>query len=235
MFQRKLYSDEKKDMAARELNEALMAVFKEHSSKSDDERKVGVILFLQESLVSLGMKRSEIMKSGRFAEIIAAIELGGTVNPILQGVDIVTPTGNIELKSSSVSLGEKVNVNIQPPVKEHGISVEAYKTLFLEETKNKGLFRIEHRYGLKDDERTIYEFQPEFIAALVLHKNSVPDKHRRVKWDKKVNIGGICCKMCKSVHRLVTYKELETEYLKDNEKFDESKFDTMGVNPHNPR
>lgn len=213
---------------SKDLCKTLFETFNQNGKDlNDDEKKVGVILFMQQALLTTGLDMVTIMRGGKFTEILTAIELGGKVNDKMTGVDIETKEGNIELKSSFAKPGNKVNVSIKPSVKSKNITVEEYNARFRKETLNKGIFRIEHQYGDSLEEKNIYVFDPQFIADLVLYKNGQPDKSGHIKRDKPVNIGGDCCAKCLKVHRLVEYKKLETKYLENPQNFDYKQLDSV--------
>lgn len=208
------------------LAEQLLEVFNTCGHLTDTEKQVNVIEFFRAAMLTTGLKTHEVM-SGKLHEILLAGEIGAKMNTKMQGPDMVIPATAtavaipIELKKSDSSLGTKCNVNFSPPKKKAGVTVAEYDKLVLDKFKEKGDIVVRHFFS--DDVKVFneYKFNHEFIARLIIYKNSSGGER-----DRKVNIGGVSCRQCTLVSRLIYYVKLNKLFMEDKD-FDFSLVDNQ--------
>lgn len=198
-----------------------MKVFKDekYNTLSDDEKTTEVIKFIMNALILCGHKRDRIFTSGYLGEAQVAALYGLELNPSAQGYDAKHKDGaSVELKISHADLGFQTNFNFTAPEKDSKEKVEEYYTRLSEINRKKGDILLVHNFTVDEESRkNEYRLGHEFLTYMMRFKDIHLSKTH------KLNLGGESCLVCTKVHRVKYLEEIEREWIKDKNGFDQKK------------
>jgi hypothetical protein len=174
---------------------------------NDDEKRVTIVLFLQEALADCKTEPAIISGGGKFGEILAAHKRGCTMNSSMTGVDMTdNETGEPqEQKTSTGTINKKANFNFELPKCQNPTMAE-YQNMIKTTTLAKGDVYFTHM--LSASESYEYTLSKEFVAELLSYKWTANTT------SFKINLGGMPCKHCRHVHRMLNFMALDGEWSK---------------------
>jgi hypothetical protein len=175
-----------------------------------NDRILCIIKATEYMLEKEGINKIKMYRS--LAEVVTTAEMNIQMNSKMQGYDAKTKSGEmVELKDSRVNIGSKVNVNFrfkEIPAK----NAKEYYALYREDTiKNKGT-KVSITHNFSGGKCNNYIFLQEFILFYAEAKDMYNfDTKKTVAY----NIGGVSCKECTKVHRLIALLEMQTIWEKE--------------------
>jgi hypothetical protein len=175
---------------------------------TDEDKRVVIVLFLQEALAECNTEPAIIGGGGKFGEILAAHKRGCVMNSKMTGVDMVNKeTGEAqEQKTSNGGINKKTNFNFAYPKCPDTTTGAEYRKLIRSTTLAKGDVYLSHVLSPKESYE--YTLSKEFMAELLVYKwtNNQNSFH--------VNLGAMPCKKCRHVHRMLYLMSLDGEWSK---------------------
>lgn len=192
-----------------------------HRNLSQNQKTIAVITFLQDALRENGHRRSRIMNSGYLGEAFMAATNEMKINDKPHGPDMTDDEGkNVEAKISYVDRGGRMSINLSPPKRVAGVD---YNTNLLNLYVSRGPVTCRHEFENKKNEKVqlVYTFEPEFVVLFMLKKKIT--KGGVVK--DNINMGGTSCSECGRTNKVFYYLQLQEEWKKDKQHFDDNKFE----------
>jgi len=215
--------------AMKTLLAALKKTYDEHcSATAKTENQVVIIDFLMHAFAQTGLRREIYLCNGKFDEIKEAWKLGAVHNtkntgPDMKVTDAKGDDHTVELKTAHTGWDVKANFSFASPEVEHGETKDVYFLRMCATWVRKGsVIRLKH--NPEDDVDIYYELDPRFVGAMIRHKNTGKPRH---KWNDAVNVGAVPCTLCRQIHRLRYYEQLQLEYAKAPAAFDLNKVDVV--------
>ncbi len=175
---------------------------------TDEDKRVVIVLFLQEALAECNTEPAIIGGGGKFGEILAAHKRGCVMNSKMTGVDMVSQeTGEAqEQKTSNGGIHKKANFNFALPVRTENATAEEYRNLIRSTTIAKGDVYFSHVLSAKESYE--YTLSKEFMAEMLCRKwMNNPSSF-------KINLGALPCPHCRHVHRMLHFMALDGEWSK---------------------